>query len=143
MVTSRLREKHGARDRRGLRLLSSPVLTSKNGRFQNDSTFTTSWVDRIGIHCLCPCLGVGYLLAKFIQGVPQKMKKCMHLKKTKPHWKRKPPKVITWKERIEAERRERQRRVLSDPFNLGRTMAMAAMSGLIFPMEALRELNKK
>lgn len=38
------------------------------------------------------------------------MKKCLHLKKTKPHWRRKPPKVVTWKERREAERqRERER----------------------------------
>lgn len=68
------------------------------------------------------------------------MKKCLHLKKTKPHWRRKPPKVITRKDRLESERRERQRQVLLDPFNIGRTLTMVAMSG-ISPMEALRELH--
>jgi hypothetical protein len=64
------------------------------------------------------------------------MKKCFHLKKTKPHRRQKPPKVVTWKERRDAEYRERQRKILLDPF-----MGMAAMSGLISPMEALRILH--
>jgi hypothetical protein len=34
------------------------------------------------------------------------MKKCLHLKKTKPHWRRKPPKVIPWKKRRGAEYRD-------------------------------------
>jgi hypothetical protein len=70
------------------------------------------------------------------------MKKCLHLKKTKPHWRRKPPKVVTWKERREAEHRDRQRKILLDPFNRGRLMGIAAMSSLISPMEALRMLHE-
>ena len=71
------------------------------------------------------------------------MKKCLHLKKTKPHWRQKPPKVITRKERLDVERRERQRKILADPFNTGRILTMAAMSGLTSPMEALREIHSE
>jgi hypothetical protein len=68
------------------------------------------------------------------------MKKCLHLKKTKRHWRRKPPKVVTWKDRLDAEKRERQRQVLSDPFNFGRVIAMAAARGMS-PLETLRALH--
>jgi hypothetical protein len=39
------------------------------------------------------------------------MKKCLHLKKTKPHWRRKPALVVTWRDRVAAERAEREHRL--------------------------------
>lgn len=68
------------------------------------------------------------------------MKKCLHLKKTRPHWRRKPPKVVTWKDRLEAEKRERQRKVLADPLRFGAVLAMAAMSD-ISPLGVLRTIH--
>jgi hypothetical protein len=66
------------------------------------------------------------------------MKKCLHLKKTKPHWRRKPPKVVTWKERREAEHRHA---VAATAARRSTIMAMVAMSGLISSTEALRMLH--
>lgn len=43
------------------------------------------------------------------------MKKCLHLKKTKRHWRRKPPKVVTWRERRDAERKAAAERRLMHP----------------------------
>lgn len=68
------------------------------------------------------------------------MKKCLHLKKTKPHWRRKPPKVISWRERLEAQKRERQRQILSA--NLGAAMTMGIHSG-IGAMAVIRALAPK
>lgn len=45
------------------------------------------------------------------------MKKCLHLKKTERHWKRKAPKVITWRERKEAERQRQLSRMRSHVSN--------------------------
>jgi hypothetical protein len=56
------------------------------------------------------------------------MKKCLHLKKTKPHWRRKPPKVITWKDRIAVERRERERKL---SFQAGFLHVAAATAALL------------
>ena len=67
------------------------------------------------------------------------MKKCQHLKKTKPHWKRKPPKVVTWRDRLAAEKRERQRTILADPFHLGAITALAFARGMS-PLGVLRDL---
>jgi hypothetical protein len=67
------------------------------------------------------------------------MKKCLHLKKTKPHWRRKPPKVVTWMDRVDAERRERKRQFLLNPHHRGALIGMAAMSG-VGMMGALSEL---
>ncbi len=53
------------------------------------------------------------------------MKKCLHLKKTKPHWRRRPAPVVTWRDRLEAERRERAER-----------QARARMGGAITGAEA-------
>lgn len=45
------------------------------------------------------------------------MKKCLHLKKTKRHWRRKPPKVTTRREKIEAERKTQLARMRAHPAN--------------------------
>jgi hypothetical protein len=63
------------------------------------------------------------------------MKKCLHLKKTKPHWRRKPPKVVTWRDRLEAEKRTRHARILLN--HPGALMTAGIHSG-IGAMAALR-----
>lgn len=45
------------------------------------------------------------------------MKKCLHLKKTKRHWRRKPPKVLTWREKKEAERQAGLARMRAHVYN--------------------------
>lgn len=45
------------------------------------------------------------------------MKKCLHLKKTKKHWRRKPPKAVTWREKREAERKAALARMRAHPSN--------------------------
>lgn len=64
------------------------------------------------------------------------MKKCLHLKKTKPHWRRKPVKVVTWRERMNAARRNRP------PMVAGPALAIAAM-GLVNVMEVDRAFSRR
>jgi len=54
------------------------------------------------------------------------VKKCLHLKKTKPHWRRKPLKVVTRKDRLEAEKAERQRRL-----TIGQAMGMGGHISIV------------
>lgn len=55
------------------------------------------------------------------------MKKCLHLKKTKRHWRRKSQKVVTWRERKEAERKAQVARMRAHPSNP--TQLFAALMG--------------
>lgn len=52
------------------------------------------------------------------------LKKCLHMKKTKPHWRRKPPRVVTWRERDDMRREIVKRRQLHRMANNLATLAL-------------------
>jgi hypothetical protein len=55
------------------------------------------------------------------------MKKWLHLKKTKRHWRRKPPKVVSWRDRLDAERAERRQKLaFQDALTMGHGMSVVA-----------------
>jgi hypothetical protein len=56
----------------------------------------------------------------------REMKKCLHLKKTKPHSRPKPPKVVTWRDRKEAERKAAEKMALHRAAD---NLAMLALFG--------------
>lgn len=62
------------------------------------------------------------------------MKKCLHQRKAKPHWRRKQPKVMTWREKREAERAAEERRRLD---NLAASSGTLALAGRVIPLGAI------